>query len=1770
MKSLCSIFFVILFCTPFISGCKPQSLKAVEAFTSKILEPVSVTITPDPEIGEILLSDTENEIIVEISNNSSSEIRSVNLDINTDDNLIDFKPTLEGVVAYPGLGGTCGTVIAPGRSCIVKLVMIARKQGEFNIKAKVTYINLIQPQFKNINFHMIAGDPASLVFTNDISNYSLGVFEQTEATERFLDLEVQNAGGLPARNLNISMINDDLSPAYQIVNHNCPTKLDVGKKCNLKLSYTPRNNNYSDPETIFTGHVAFDYNRDPNGNLGHLNGYVSFTSATIEAKFKTNFPNVDFGTVTAGNKEVRTIKLTNQGYREGILKKLIFKFPKPNPTTDALSITECLKGTGTILNCQKNIFDFPFIVEDTNSCLDSEVYGIGSTSSSPNCFFKITYWPSTDYMAGSQALHNFNLATISFYYDSRWKGQNNIITKDGVFELKNSFNAKALLSVYSVKLNNTSILPAKMTNPNKWLEVVNLERLAKLKDNSSHNTLEIRYKNIGEVPATFSILEDGASPTPFAIRATDSFPAFPDPNTARDLNSYYRSVKLSDECISPILPGDTNCTITYDLYPVKQANSLIEDNLMYDNISDLFNKYKIFKFSYLDGGNFEDDGSTSTIRTLETRLVSQLISKGKLVITTNTPLNLGTIVNGDQFESRIKITNGGTGDITAMQFFDAANSFESPKASPFPYSYESYAPGTLPADSQKDCYVLLYSSSTSFPFIPDTNKVLREGESCSLKLTAKAPRSTIDTLINPATTTFNRADFKRFFDHNLNSLEDIWTKAVVASQSGKLKINYWDGDDNSLNDLNSFLTFGYKAVSSVMTINSSFSSPANIGFSNIISFPSAVIYRPATNYPAIAQTVPDTINIPAVNFESRLFTTSNFSNLTTPIIGPSSPCKIGTATFTDNTGSTQSASIRDFSLCEFYTALGAPYTNSNYHMIHLGTFQANQAWSGSITLSNFGVEVPSDITLLADSNAAGLPIKIKKFGGFVLPDPYITPQVVTGSTITMDINVQSAIAGRTERCYDVTYKSKLGNRDLRFCLVADIIAASPKLEISYFNNDATWDSGTASFIYVPDATPTIVSAPQNTGEINPTTTDKMISLSAVVGQPNATTYPSIWNNDKKIIRLKNIGTAALTNINALSSFKIDLVKRSDNTSDAAAKTAFTPPTAAEIAGCLPLAVNATCDLTIYLNPKIVSAADTSDYLLFSYAVADKQFVNQYVALSFEGLATAKAIVKKYQITNSRVWGAAAGTVGQLVSSVNSWVDPSAPPASPVQNSYSLKLGTTATTVHKLAATPTVTTLVLDIDNSTTTKISFLKANPTPAAGTWNQIYPPAGLAAAHNGNKVLIEATRGCFYGDDENNASIASNLKGFNTATTLANKCQFKVTFKGDITYSNCVQSTKAKVTNIGGVLLANCNPYVFDIPFWTFKRSASSVFYTHMEDFIEPSKSSFLANTPNLAIKYLNSTNSEVKFTLPSSLSPLSSGWGNIVKYRILYAADKTRFSSSEMFRYDYNSSDSPQVTFRGGMIMQETSDNTPNITLTQNLANGKYYYVKVLAIRQTPALPGYPSGVYFISDPLIPILTVATPINNNMAYVDALKGFVDKTALNNNIYSQTTALSACSAVTFNINNAGTNIVQRKQLIGTNEFQYIRARYVETLNADLVTPYDPGIKSLWLADAPVMINSSSVIAYDGSTVVGGFPGFVNTNLSGANGTLKIAYNKSCSNLASCNNLGRIVGGDGVDSYVSGVFYANTNKSIAFARCFTPITCPSNSTIKLSNAACP
>jgi hypothetical protein len=795
MKFLKNLFLLLIIQIVMIS-CKPTGLKTVSGAFNKILEPVTVSITPDTELGEMITTEDEKEIVVTITNNSSDELRDVNLVIDTSEKLIDFQPYLDGTSHSPGHNGTCQTVLAAGAECNFKLFLIPRKQGEFNINMTLLYVNKIQPAKREFNFHLIAGEPAFLNFSNDQASYSLGVVEQTEAIQKTLDLEVVNTGGLPARNIVVDFEDGStkfFNKPFSLISHNCPKTLFSKAKCQLHLAYTPRNNNYTDPEEINTASLIMTYENDPSLTQDQLSGYFNFTSSTIEAKFKPNYKVVDYrinGTnIVAGNKRAPvSIRVTNQGYREGILNALIFRKKTPDDILKGDIAAICTKATaGNILNCQKkrmsdypllfsatdianeitrighsecttncdnnSVFDFPFIIEDLNSCFGSEVVSMfnADTTHSANCVYKITYWPSTDFTKANHDLHNFDSSTMDFRYDSRWKGNVTYVTneaadKKGLFQNVADYLEKAKPKIVKVEMDGVSIdldngqpiIPSNIQELTSTLTRIELGPLAKLAVGIIDPiTIKLVIANVGEETLKMTELRDGKTGANQFSATADSLA-----NGGLQIGSYYKGLTQTDcgalnTSTFDIALGEwsSTCSISFEISPVKQLASggktgtEIEDSLMYDSVVTTPNVEKIKKFliMYTDGSTVEDNGAAVTNRSFEADLKSLLVAKGKLQVVTPTN-DYGTITVGEKKVLHLKLKNSGTGPLSAIQFrYDA-------KKTPYNFALE-VGNTALTADQilANEFSVSTCSTPTKIPALP----AVANEEWCPIKSTEK-------------------------------------------------------------------------------------------------------------------------------------------------------------------------------------------------------------------------------------------------------------------------------------------------------------------------------------------------------------------------------------------------------------------------------------------------------------------------------------------------------------------------------------------------------------------------------------------------------------------------------------------------------------------------------------------------------------------------------------------------------------------------------------------------------------------------------------------------------------------------------------------------------------------------------------------------------------------------------------------------------------------------------------------------------------------------
>ncbi|MEA9357698.1 fibronectin type III domain-containing protein [Bacteriovorax sp. PP10] len=1629
------------------SSCKQDLTKVVNAMTGNILEPVSMTVSPKEDLGEVVVGEEPVKLTIKIKNNSSDKIRKMQLLIDKTQTVLKFKENAKAEAVTPGLGGTCQDVLASGSECTYILLFNPRKSGTFEIPVKFSYENLIEPQEKTVTIHAVTGEPASLVFSNEISTYTLGVVEQTEVTTRYMDLNIVNKGGLSARNIATELINSDVSNAFEVTSNSCTGNLNPLETCKITLGYTPHNNNYTDPSIEYKGQVTLSYLRDSKGTQSSLNGYASFIAATIEAKFKENFKMIDFGTLFTGNKNTKSVRISNNGYRAGILKEMTLSDYQGNV------LTTCKKaGSGLILDCSKDLKDFPFIIEDTNSCMENETPGITGDASGGNCYFAITYWPSLTWESGTQSQHYFNEVKIDLKYDSQWKGSPNIVVVNNMFEILADFLSAGKLALQDISFGNLSVDPGQITYSTNHVDV-DLGRIALVSSDTYNTFVKITWKNTGENIIITDKITDQHMPTPNVITELGYNP-----------NVFYQQIKTSAGC-GFISPG-ASCSISFNLAPVLQANSTLEDQFMFDNISDVLKKIKTFSVIYSDGSKFEDNGDASTLRRFDNHLTAKLIKKGSLAITSPLATTV-TSTTGLTENQYVCLTNVGTGDIYAIVNHSSEN-FVPKGSTGWPFrtiDQTGLLSSACSAPATKDCYDVIYSYGTTLPMVPDTSKFLAAGETCVLSVEVKAPETvrirTYDVGL----------DHTRPFGPDFSNTAKAWERGTVSAAGTQISYTYLDGDYVST-DPKSFLNYGYQGATKKISASVDFQPPANIVLTNPLPVASALLYRPAIFYPVMTSTYPANVTIPAKNIAEAFFTHSYFTGLTN--------------------GFTKSDDA--ITHVKALNLTGAPYDSE--YKVHIGTFPVGQTSNASFDFSNAGKRTAKSIILTEDGQTTS-PIQIVSFNNLTTK-PFPTLTLAQSAVISLRLQFHPTAPGLFKRCFNLSYNSTLEILDQYVCVYGEAVATYPKIKVEYSDVDIALPGP----VETPSGSYTAVNAPVT--EVDGT----FIQFSGI---KDSSVYV------KKIIRLTNIGAVTAKKLNhyyMVNSFDANAIIPPDT-------TISTPG----VNGCTPsktLAAGAWCELVIKYQPTKISLAVALRRLGIIYEIApdSNQYIAQMVGVNFTAVDPAKLMM--------------ANTTSE---SITDWSVPNAP--MPLGESWPFNLNpyNKATNTHLVLDTlPTSRTFsVATLKNLSLMKASFLYMNPTPALGTWNQIF---------TNTFVTVKANRACFFGDDESNGAIPMDQKGFNSASV--NQCLITVEFTGHETYTSCSSwnaAVKSKTIRVGDLLDNNCNPYSFKLNYYNNNRASYESINFHVKGFIEPNRSTTLPEPPaftNVSATFVTGATGKATFSWPN-LNPKTPGWGSILKYRIYYDAVPTNLNSSSVFKLT-GAPTNVEVTGVNSVTI-------PNLTV------GKYYYFKVMAVRKY-------LGITYLSDTNLPLLTLPIPAADHV-YHHLTRTLIDKTyiAASGN---RPNGVTTCAAKFFNVSINGTINKTTKTLITTPIWNYL------ITDPTLSSGYPPdGIGSLphWLGDG-VYDMKSNISLYDG-TVLPGFPGYSPVAMSGTNSTYSAIFQKTCNNTSSCDLLYKIVGGDDVDLFYQGVFFAKDTAVSAFYRCSAVIKCPTNVAKLITDATC-
>ncbi len=820
--------FVLFLFLSFLISCEPGGDNAsqgsnggAEVLNSGLANAVNFKVIGGEDRGEIVVGSDEHQIEIQVSNNSKFEVSELKLLIDEDSEMsAHFYASGGGIGTTPGFGGSCQSTLDFGQSCSFIIAFNPNRAGEFTQNIKIEYKTLIDLENTSFTLKSKTGAEASLVFSDDTSYRQYGIFERSEPLMRVQDLTIINKGGLTARDIKFSLTGNTNPSAFNIVDHNCPSRLEVNESCNASVSYIGLNYNAFDSDQDYSASLVVNYEADANSSLRGLNSTFLFSSYEIKGRFTSNTSTIEFvDDVISGNKATKSFKITNTGYREGIIKR--FDFYKPNGDLWA----KCTKSGSTYLNCLDpidnvlSLADFPFQVEDIGSCIDAETAGADLAATGDSCYFNLIFWPSISY----QEDKDFSGTKIHIIYDSRYKGNEEVLDQElYTVNAKSLMAAKLIISKYVY--NNTNYA----NEGSDTVAFFDLKRLALITNATYKRSAVITIKNIGSSTATFTSLQDGKGNNINGI--------------LNDISTYYLNVITDCGVLGP----NETCEIKFDLAPLSYSDSSVENDLMFDEnpafIADPKERYKRFIVSYTNESMFLDDGSPAVAVSSEARISTVLIQKGFLVYSNIEPNqgDVGRIYGGDTKTFKVLLENVGTGSIPYIKIDDTYNLSNSYGFNVYPFEIIPDAPGP---QADLDCYDIVDFNNSELGGSPDPSNQLPAGDTCAL---------TVQYKLNEA----NREPLSNFINDYLISAplstwgtSEAWSYLDYASSPQYLSFHYYDGDISDPNlDL---VSYGNYFSLDNFVIDANFRQPAEIIPIDPTPITSAIIYRPSFSLAAI-------------------------------------------------------------------------------------------------------------------------------------------------------------------------------------------------------------------------------------------------------------------------------------------------------------------------------------------------------------------------------------------------------------------------------------------------------------------------------------------------------------------------------------------------------------------------------------------------------------------------------------------------------------------------------------------------------------------------------------------------------------------------------------------------------------------------------------------------------------------------------------------------------------------------------------------------------
>ncbi|HXH73751.1 MAG TPA: hypothetical protein VNJ08_02230 [Bacteriovoracaceae bacterium] len=1624
-----------LFCFLLVTSCNKKEAGSVELTTADIYKPLLFQLNDQKasneviDLGEHVLTDDPKTLTIKVYNDTGYPYTDIELVMTAaDDELssITYVANENGEIKFPGFEGTCGKKLAPKASCLMKLSFSPKSGRIYEEFIELKFKNYVEAESHKTTVKVLAGMPASVVFTNDVTQYVFGqlagtanvpVIERADALIYTKDLEVINAGGLSARNISVIMSQTCVSTDTNLCptnmgnvyahTHNCPASLAPGAKCNLSVTYGPKNQDPAIgpvPEDIkeikYNSTLTLAYGKDPSGGMGGLNGYFRSISTNIEARFKVSISTLTFETaVVSGNRDMRTFKINNLGYREGEIKAIAFR-----DVSGALLAT-CGPKAGTLLlecrapdNSLLTLEQFPFTVKDRNDCIRSVADGPFFVSVGAGCVFDFIFQPSVAYLTDKPT--EFKDWQPEVIYDSRWLGAERIITKK-LFNLSAESIAAARLVLTRVNYETTDATTFGEWGP--W--VTDLGRLTLQSPTYfKRKNMSMTFKNIGSVTATGIALRDGsATSIPIGGAGAALGPHGP--------KKYYDPATASLTSCTFIDAG-SSCTINIQFAPIGLATNQMQEENMFDYIhpnsqTDPIAKatnYKSFFVTYNTGALFTDTNLLNPTDypalTIESRLKATLVEKGMLMQMSDDSNNkssfgASTNVAGDTIRSTFYITNMGTGTVPYMRVLNPPSEIWNP-ASGRSYNKKIIAtPDFAAKGADYDCTTLFdidYTGTISQTEIAENRVGLFQGlpkdKKCvfSVEFHFSDRERAKNVVTCNATIPLNIEEGQRFFTREVEASSpiDLWEycgpPANFGIEWGGILISYYDGDTSSPGRLSPM--YGNRFNLDAWSFRSESRSHGKLIPYSFLPWLSATMWRPQINLSGLATGLPEhtATSTPEHWFYGSLAAFYSLEN--DPLV---------------TNGLLKGASSRNF-----VPTLSTAWANRvNYdYVYYVGSFPQNSpAIAIPLAIKNFGGYAtrvtsmlpnlstpPADASFSITAFPSSVPFFVFPGGDMQTTIPLtplsfaFNPSVAGEHTMELILNYEDGSHNQTilyDKSTNPINVPANNSFTLKILVVAHVMATGtfPQLTMDITDYDVVQNDG------VP---PTVTAMGPVAAALTSNFTAPTSSVIFDTIKLTATPTP----NDvyaKKTVTFKNETAFPLYDLKVM--FR----------ADAALETAKTiPPSFTTLGGgestCvsgMTLPAATSCKLTFKYQPIAGDSTDTIILTPIYRTAAAGQYMMQNTSISL--LPRSPGFLIAYDSPTMPV----TKPIDILPIAGN--------PSQITRDSYEITIGTQRLDVVPktwVFDQPTGGFKRFQIINTQSSKTSmllsyhkYLVANTLRGYNSGNQpptsIIPQASEYRTLDGNqyvpiiekkypdsttRLLVEASKGCLFGDDENNAAIPAHLKGLAYSAsplTAPNPCYLIVTFKANFEYlQDIIQSNDGD----------DMRNLATEIWYYSVNRSSTASFWTHLVGTINPDISILSGNYTT--VKALDTR--RITFEVPK-FDPTNFPLGSVVGTRVLMS------TSAGALNDPYSSTLTSYVD-----INTYDPVNPQTVTFATGLTNAKFYYFRAVAIRRDNRFTyntcpgtncrfaGLASGLY-LSAGTNTIVKVLVPPSNHVYFHD-----------------------------------------------------------------------------------------------------------------------------------------------------------------------------------------